>query len=46
MVAKSNVDKIVKPVEEIIILLEKREEILHELREASKNWNTIKYLNF
>ena len=33
-------------VEEIIISLEKREEILNELRQVSKKWNVIKYLKY
>ena len=45
VVAKSCGDKIVKtkPVEEIIIRFEKREEVLKRLRQE---WNTIKYLNY
>ena len=47
-VTKSNNDNIEKqePVEEIIILPEKRGEILHKLRRVLQNWNTIKYLNY
>ena len=54
--AKSKGDKIVKPkhvinenprnVEEIIILEEKREEILNELRQVLQKRNIIKYLSF
>ena len=48
VVTKSNDDKIVKqePVEEIIIPLEKRDEILNKLRKVLKKWNTIRYLNY
>ena len=47
-VTKSNDDKIVKQehVEEIIIPLEKRDEILNKLRKVLQKWNTIKYLNY
>ena len=48
----SNNDKIMKPdehsrnVEEIIVLLEKRDEILNKLRKVIKKPNTIKYLSY
>ena len=47
-VTKSNDDNIMKqkPVEGIIIPLEKREEILNKLRKVLQKWNTIKYLNY
>ena len=47
MVTSSYDDKIVKtkPIEEIIILSEKREEILNKLRKALQKWNTAKYLS-
>ena len=38
-------DKILKPVEEIIIQPEKREEILNELKQVLQKWNIIKYQN-
>ena len=46
-VTKSNDDKIKKqePVEEIIITLEKRDEIFNKLRKILEKWITIKYLN-
>ena len=46
-VTKSNHDKIKKqePVEEIIIPLEKRDEIFNKLRKILQKWITIKYLN-
>ena len=47
-VTKSNDDNIGKQelVEEIIIPLEKRDEILNKLRKILEKWNTIKYLNY
>ena len=51
-VAKLNDNKIVKTdensrnVEEIIILPEKREEMLNKLRQVLYKWNTIKYLSY
>ena len=47
-VTKSNDDKIVKqePVKEIIIPLEKRDEILNKLKKLLEKWKTIKYLNY
>ena len=47
-VTKSYDDKILKrkPVEEIIIPPEKREEILNELREVLEKWNSIKYISY
>ena len=46
-VTKSKVDKIQKQehVEEIIISLEKREEVLNKLRKLFRKWNTMNYLN-
>ena len=46
-VTESNNDKIKKqePVEEIIIPLEKRDEIFHKLRKILEKWISIKYLN-
>ena len=46
-VTKPNVDKIQKQehVEEIIISLEKREEVLNKLRKLFRKWNTMNYLN-
>ena len=46
-VTKSNDDKIQKqePVEEIIIPLEKREEVLNKLTKLFRKWNTMNYLN-
>ena len=47
-VTKLNDDKTEKqePVEETIILLEKRDEILFKLRKVLDKWNTIKYLSY
>ena len=53
-VSKSKDDEIMKPeentrrnnVEEIIIPLEKRDEMLSKLRKVLQKWNTIKYLNY
>ena len=47
-VTKSNDDKIVKqePVKEIIIPLEKRDEILSKLKKVLEKWKTIKFLNY
>ena len=35
-----------EPVEELIIPLEQRHEMLEKLRQALLKWNTIKYLNY
>ena len=45
---KSNEDNIEKQehVEEIVIPLQKREEILNKLRKVLQKCNTIKYLNY
>ena len=47
-VTKSQYDKIVKakPVEEIIIPIERRKVILKELAQVLKKWNTTKYLSY
>ena len=47
-VTKLNDDKTEKqePVEETIIPLEKRDEILYNLRKVLDKWNTIKYLSY
>ena len=47
-VTMSNNNKIVKqkPFKEIIILLEKRDEILNKLRKVLQKWNSIKCLNY
>ena len=38
-------DKVLKPVDEIIIQPEKREEILNELKQVLQKWDIIKYQN-
>ena len=47
-VTNSHYDKIVKakPVEEIIIPIERRKVILKELAQVLKKWNTTKYLSY
>ena len=47
-VTKSQYDKIVKakPVEEIIVPIERRKVILKELAQVLKKWNTTKYLSY
>ena len=43
---KPLINENLRNVEEMIILPEKREEILNELRQVSQKWNTIEYLNY
>ena len=38
--------KIWRNVDKIVLSPEKRKEILSELRQVSKKWSTIKYLNY
>ena len=47
-VTNSHYDKIVKakPVEEIIVPIERRKVILKELAQVLKKWNTTKYLSY
>ena len=47
-VTKSKDNKIEKqePVEEIIVPLEKRDEILNKLRKVLQKWSTVKYLSY
>ena len=47
-VTNSHYDKIAKakPVEEIIIPIERRKVILKELAQVLKKWNTTKYLSY